>query len=66
MVTIKYNNVNLGYYSDDWIEEGIAEDAIIFSARQWQKEDYFGRNYYVDEIRNYCWPSKRIEALNKW
>ena len=70
MVTIIHKDIDSVYENiNGWIKFGITNVAVRLCARQWQKEDYFGRYSTIWEIRNEQWDKGKVESckeLNKW
>ena len=70
MVIITINHIDPIYQNiNNWNRLGITNVAVRLCARQWQKEDYFGRYSTIWEIRNEQWDKGKVESckeLNKW
>ena len=62
MVTVIHKHIDLGYYSDDWIEDGITCDAVMICNIRWERD----KKTYKIAIRNRNHEQIIIKPLNRW
>ena len=67
MVKVIYNDEETYMDINDWIKEGITEDAKLSFYNKWFYSYPEKKYYNFNQIRNQVWVKKdNIKQLNKW